>query len=75
MFIYFIPEYAEVGRGLLCASLDISCNNPLPRVAPNQIKALRAQIQRQVVLQRNEKSKKSKVLTVVGMEHFFYILY
>ena len=38
---YTPNSYAEVGRGLLAASLDIFDSNPLPRVAPNQVKALR----------------------------------
>ena len=33
---YGPDEYAEVGRGLLVASLDLFETNPLPRVAPNQ---------------------------------------
>ena len=33
---YGPDEYAEVGRGLLVASLDLFEMNPLPRVAPNQ---------------------------------------
>jgi len=55
---YTPNSYAEVGRGLLAASLDIFDSNPLPRVAPNQVKALRAQIHRQVQTKRqNGKGK------------------
>ena len=57
----FLQEYAEVGRGLLVASLDLFELNPLPRVAPNQVKALRAQIYRQVVNQRQGSQGKVKI--------------
>jgi len=60
---YTPDEYAEVGRGLLCASLDTIGANPVSRIAPNQVKALRGQIQRQVHHQRNEKFKSKKITT------------
>ncbi len=72
---YAPDHYAEVGRGLLCAVLgkkianlrlklvilDVFTMNPIPRVAPQQVKSLRGQISRQVEIQRSNPSQRRKI--------------
>ncbi|CAG5095721.1 Oidioi.mRNA.OKI2018_I69.XSR.g14306.t2.cds [Oikopleura dioica] len=58
---YTPDHYAEVGRGLLCGVLDVFTVNPIPRVAPQQVKSLRGQISRQVEIQRSNPSQRRKI--------------